>query len=379
MADIGAVCDAVADSGAAAVATFVDAFCPVVDEVNGHVFGRAGVPGRWNKNIQRKLLADRGVSNVTKSRVATKRGLEAAIADYGFPLVLKPVNGVASRDVWILDNAGEADEFASSVALGGQARFVAEPYIGGLTSMRRAPHRADYLSVELFATSACTPSFITDRPPLAMPCRETGIIGPTTIDAATEVAASAKAWAAHEALGLGSGAYHVELKLTDRGPEVLEVNGRLGGYVRRLVRPGTGSDIAPRAVQVALDVGEPFQLEWHRHVAALLLQPPMTAVRVQAVPRRRELCRLPGVLSVDHIAETHSHLDWRIGTGGAVAKVWIVGADDDELRQRLTACAAWLSDAFEFRDGYGQRVRDDEWLEGLAGGSSGHSSGACPG
>src|SRR6266571_1151194 len=63
MADIGAVCDAVADSGAAAVATFVDAFCPVVDEVNGHVFGRAGVPGRWNKNIQRKLLADRGVSN----------------------------------------------------------------------------------------------------------------------------------------------------------------------------------------------------------------------------------------------------------------------------------------------------------------------------
>jgi hypothetical protein len=377
MTDTGAVCDAMAAIGAAAVTTFVDAYCPVVDEVNRHVFGRAGVPGRWNKDVQRKLLADYGVSSVTNSRVSTRVDLAAAIADYGFPLVLKPVSGVASRDVWLLGNEAQAHEFASSVALGEQDLFVAEPYIGGSASMRRAPHRADYLSAELFATSASTTAFITDRPPLAMPCRETGIIGPSTVDTATEAAVLEKAWAAHEALGLGSGAFHVELKLTDRGPEVLEVNGRLGGYVRRLVRLGTGTDIAPSAVKTVLDVSEPFHLEWHRHVAALLLQPPRAAVRMQAVPRRREICSLPGILSVDHIAEVRSQLDWRVGTGGAVVKMWITGEGDEELRQRLTACAYWLADAFDFRDRYGQRVRDDEWLEELVGRGSSHSSRAC--
>jgi hypothetical protein len=94
---------------------------------------------------------------------------------------------------------------------------------------------------------------------------------------------------------------------------------------------------------------------------------PVEAVRIAAAPRRRDIARLPGVLAVDHVSSPGERLDWRAGTGAACAMVWLAGEDDDELRLRLTGCAAWLAREFDFRDTAGRRVRDEEWLEALAG------------
>lgn len=369
--------DCVAASGASAVTTFVDACCPVVDEVNARLFGRPAEPGRWRKDVQRGLLVRHGVTSVTSSLVRTREDLSAAMARHGFPAVVKPARGVSSRDVWKLTGPADLRDFLSATRLDGDSAFVAEPYIPGPGIRRRGPHRADYLSVELFVTTAGAHSFITDRPPLARPCRETGVIAPTTVDVVTQAEVLAKAEQARQALGLGPGAYHVEIKLTDTEPEVLEVNGRLGGYVHRLVRLGTGADIAPLVIQAALDdpaldvpaldVLAGPGLDWRRHVAVLLMLAPVDAVRIAAAPRRRDIARLPGVLAVDHVSPPGERLDWRAGTGAACAMVWLAGEDDDEFGLRLTGCAAWLAREFDFRDAAGRRVRDDEWLEALAG------------
>ncbi len=365
------VCDCVAACGASAVTTFVDACCPVVDEVNARLFGRPAEPGRWRKDVQRALLVRHGVTSVTSSLVRTREDLSAAMARHGFPVVVKPARGVASRDVWKLTGAADLRDFRSATRLDGDSAFVVEPCIPGPGVQRRGPHRADYLSVELLVTTAGADGFITDRPPLARPCRETGLIGPTTVDAATQGEILAKAGQVRRALGLGPGTYHVEIKLTDTEPEVLEVNGRLGGYVRRLVQLGTGTDIAPLVIQAALDVPALDVLagpglDWRQHVALLQGQAPMDAVRIVAAPRRRDIARLPGVLAVDHVSPPGAQLDWRTGTGGACAMVWLAAEDDDELRRRLTGCAAWLAREYDFRDAAGRRVRDDEWLEALA-------------
>lgn len=365
--DREAVCEAVAGSGASAVATFVDAHCPVVDGVNTRLFGRDAEPGRWNKDVQRELLVRHGVSRITGSVADTDEALAAAVARHGFPVVVKPVNGVASRDAWFLQGPGDQAEFRSAVRLDGTAGFVVEPYIRGPVAGTRGPHRADYVSAELFVTSAGVTGFVTDRPPLAAPFRETGIIGPTTLDAATRRAVLAKARAAHRALRLGPGAYHVEVKLTDQEPEVLEVNGRLGGYVRRLVRLGSGTDVAPAAIGAALDHPVPLEPRWHRHVAALFLQAPVGAATVERAPGRREITRRPEVLAVDHITPAGSALDWRAGTGAASVKVWLAADDDEALGSAMADCARWLADAFDFRDASGRRVRDDDWLTRLSG------------
>jgi biotin carboxylase len=61
--------------------------------------------------------------------------------------------------------------------------------------------------------------------------------------------------AAHRALGLGTGITHTEVKLTARGPVIVEVNARLGGdLIPYLGRLAMGID--PGHVAVALAAGE---------------------------------------------------------------------------------------------------------------------------
>jgi biotin carboxylase len=59
---------------------------------------------------------------------------------------------------------------------------------------------------------------------------------------------------AHQAIGFGCGVTHTEVKLTTRGPVIVEINGRLGGdLIPLLGRYATG--IEPGAVAVELALG----------------------------------------------------------------------------------------------------------------------------
>src|SRR5690349_12354441 len=70
---------------------------------------------------------------------------------------------------------------------------------------------------------------------------------PTTTDAVLELAGSAVA-----ALGVKHGVTHVEIKVTADGPRLIEVNGRLGGYVAALLRRSTRYDLLRQALRIAL-------------------------------------------------------------------------------------------------------------------------------
>src|SRR5262249_24558813 len=152
---------------------------------------------------------------------------------------------------------------------------------------------ADYGSVELFHTGATVDAVVTDRLPLAWPCRETGIVGPTALSERRQREAISLAGRAHDALGLRNGTFHVEMKMNEPAPEVIEVNGRLGGHVRRLLRYGTGTDIGPLAIScaVAAEPGDALDLRWDRHVFRFLFPPPARAAVVDEVPSRREIVR----------------------------------------------------------------------------------------
>lgn len=350
-------------AGITAVTTFVDGWRPLVDVVRSRLFGAPRRGDTWGKDALRRRLSAAGVSSVEAVAVDSVAELHAAIARLGRPVVVKPVDGVASRDLWLVRDDADQARLAASTA--GRSLLV-ERYVDG-PSVARPSHRADYLSAELFVTSGGTSGFLTERPPLAAPCRETGIVGPSTLDDAARDAVLAKATAAVAAVDGGSGAYHVELKLTDGDPVVIEVNGRLGGYVDRLVELGTGRDVGHAAVAAALDRPVDVRFDWHRSVAALLLQAPVVAATVAVAPARRDLAGLPGVLAVDHISPAGTALDWRDGTGAATAKLWVAAADEDQLRDTMIGTAHRLAEAFEFHDGNRRVVRDDEWLDRISG------------
>jgi hypothetical protein len=354
LADPDASARAVA--GADAVTTFVDRLCPVVARLSGQpdsLWGR--------KDEQRRALRAAGVSRVASADLTDFSELHRFAAETGFPLVVKPTNGMSSRDTWLIDDErGLADLLARLPAAGPAdgTRWYAEQYLVGDPPV--AGCLADYVSAELFVSGGTVAAeFVTDRLALAWPCRETGLVLPSRMNAARQAAVLNCAGRALTALAVSDGAYHVEVKPTAGRADIIEVNGRLGGFIARLVDYGTGVDLGRAALRAALSQSVELRLDWRRAVLVLLFPPPAAATRIVAAPSRRELARLPGVLAVDRISIVGAPVDWRAGASAAAAELWLAGDDHDQLWSRLADTVAMLTERFAFADDTGQLVRDD--------------------
>lgn len=350
-----------------AVTTFVDTLCPAAARLDRLIKGSAAQAPPWGrKDVQRRMFVAAGVSEVASASVPDEESLRAFLATTGFPVVVKPTDGVASRDAWLLRGEHDVRELVDSGGLRGSGQpggMFAERFIAGRPP---APYLADYVSVEIFRPGAQVTSFVTDRLPPVWPLREAGIVLPSMLDPAEQQLVAAAANDAIDALGAGNGAFHVEMKLTRPRPEIIEVNGRLGGFVPRLFRYATGADLGRVALSCALDRAADLALNWNRCALMLFFQPPALACLVTRAPSRRAITRRPGVLSVDDLAGENTAVDWRDGTNRSVAKVWLAAGSHDELHARLIDLCVFLTDEFGFIDQAGARVRESSWLERIS-------------
>lgn len=350
-----------------AVTTFVDTLCPAAAGLDRLIRGGAMPGPPWGrKDLQRSMLVAAGVSSVSSASVADEESLRAFLATTGFPAVVKPANGVASRDAWLLRGEHDVRELVDSGGLrggGGSGSMFAERFIAGRPP---APYLADYVSVEIFRPGTPATSFVTDRLPPVWPLREAGVVLPSMVDPAGQQLLAAVANDAIDALGARNGAFHVEMKLTHPRPEIIEVNGRLGGFVPRLFRYATGADLGRAALSCALDRAADLAFSWNRCVLMLFFQPPALACRVTRAPSRRAITRRPGVLSADDLADENTAVDWREGTNRSAAKVWLAADSHSELHARLIDLAVFLTDEFVFIDQTGARVKEGSWLERIS-------------
>ena len=85
-----------------------------------------------------------------------------------------------------------------------------------------------------------------------VPAEKTGQFVPATLSPALAAEVTALTGSALDALGVRDGVTHTEVKLTRAGPRIIEVNGRLGGYVGDIVRRASGYDLLRAAIQVAV-------------------------------------------------------------------------------------------------------------------------------
>ncbi|MGH9029454.1 MAG: hypothetical protein ACRDV4_07550, partial [Acidimicrobiales bacterium] len=119
-----------------------------------------------------------------------------------------------------------------------------------------------------------------------------------------------------DALGIGIGILHTEIKLTPDGPRVLEVNGRIGGSVPEMMSIAVGVDVIEMSFRVAL--GEKFvfdDLLPTRAVGYLLNpHPPQWARRVVSIEGLDRVGEFPGVKSVFLNRKPGDEVDWRKGT-----------------------------------------------------------------
>jgi biotin carboxylase len=205
----------------------------------------AAVEGCRDKRRQRAALARSGVAVPVHAPAATPEEAVTAAAAIGFPVVVKPADGTGSRGVRLCcDRAEVLDHTAALLARRRDER--GRPTIPAVLVEEFIP--APEVSVETFGTTVIgvTAKHLGHLPSFV----ECGHDFPA--DSQATEATGTLAVAALEALGLGFGAAHTEIRLGTRGPVVIEVNPRLaGGRIPTLVRLATGIDLVGATVAAA--------------------------------------------------------------------------------------------------------------------------------
>ncbi|MER8060004.1 MULTISPECIES: ATP-grasp domain-containing protein [unclassified Streptomyces] len=304
---------------------------------------RATAAALTDKYRQRRALSQAGVQHTGCVLVRDPDQAAAALARVGTPAVLKPRHGAGSVDTCLITSADELRARLAEFAAGADRDFVLEEFLPA-DPTRTGPGWADFVSVEsLVVDGEPRTAAINGKPPLVPPFRETGHVlpAPVTADVAAEVERLAEA--AVRALGIRHGITHTEVKFTPRGPRVIEVNGRLGGFIAEIVQRRTGYDMVAAALRLALGLPvtapDPARLHGDRVTFQYLLLPPTGPLRPGPRSLLDDLGELPGVDLVDVSPPADWHTDWRRGTIGAIGTVYGSAADHTELRALISQLA----------------------------------------
>jgi hypothetical protein len=341
--------------GPAAILTFSEPMLPttawLADALGLPFHTVAATRMLTNKVRQRERLRATGVDDVRSRPVSSMAHWPGARAFVGLPAVLKPVHGQGSRYTHVVyDDDSARRLLASMLTVVPGSTVVVEELLLGRPSMPFG----DYVSVE----SACGPSGIahlavTGKLPLVAPFRETGRFWPALLSSAERAAITELVTRALRALEVGVGLTHTEIKLTDAGPRIIEVNGRLGGHINGLSKQVARVDLVRLAGELALgqvpdppvNLDSPDQVYFQHNTLApvepcdLLAVHGAAAVRqVDGVDGFRPYAR-PGDSFEADVMTRHLDLLWgRCGDHAAMA-----GILDDALHR--------VSFDFRFADG----------------------------
>jgi len=282
-----------------------------------------------DKYVQRELLVRAGLPTPRCQAVADPAGLPSALAAVGLPAVLKPRVGAGSARTCRVDSLIEATDRLREFQAG-PGPFVLEEVLPGDPSVA-GPGFGDYVSVESVTVAGSVRHIeITGKFPLAPPFRETGYVVPATLSAGWRRAVFELTEAALRALGVTAGVTHTEVKLTPAGPRLIEVNGRLGGYVADLVRRARRVDLVRSALAAALGHGEDVpELGYRQHAFQYFLTAAMEATTLRRLDGVDRLSRVPGIRYVEVFRKAGDRLDWRLGTLGYLGIVHGSAADHD--------------------------------------------------
>ncbi|MFF3553856.1 ATP-grasp domain-containing protein [Streptomyces tsukubensis] len=293
------------------------------------------------KDGQRARLADAGVDTLRFRTVAHVDQVEEALAHVGLPAVVKPVSGTSSRNTAIVATARECRRLVVRLLTSGAGRtgepaLVIEEFLAGRPV---DPPWGDYLAADCVVSGGeVTPVFVTGKFTVAEPLRERGGYGGWTVVPEPELKEALElGYRAVRALNIRSGLVDFEIKLTERGPRVIEVNGRLGGWVDDLAMRSHGPDPAEIAVLSALGRRPEVPPLPHGGPIAFhyIVVPPPRAERVGSIHGVPALRRIPHVEHVHVHARTGVSVDWRLGGSSGVAAVRGTTETHDQLAETV--------------------------------------------
>lgn len=308
-----------------------------------------------DKHAQRERVREAGVESTRFAAVTADSEVDPLLRAVGLPAVLKPACGGGSRDTYLVRAEEDLRRLLASMfdGAGSDRTLVLEELLVGRGGDDRI---GDYVSVESAVVAGqVTHLALTGKFALAPPFRETGQFWPSLVPAEERDRVLEHVGRAVSALGVRSGITHTEVKLTDAGPRVIEVNGRLGGHLNELSRRATGRDLVRLAGLLALGHQVPVgQLSTDRVVWQYNHPAPRTACRLESVDGWQDVLSVPGVSQYTPYVRRGAELP-----GGVMTQpldlVCGEGSSHEEMRQQLREVHRLLSFTFRF-DGAVRRV-----------------------
>ncbi|RKT83964.1 Biotin carboxylase [Saccharopolyspora antimicrobica] len=194
----------------------------------------------------RELLHRRGLSRSGAVRVAPSPGsADEVVRAVGLPAVLKDSSGTSSRNVWIVQDEEALrrtlDEAAQQQFMG---ELFAEAFLAGPL------YSAETLSWDGVTRLLGVLSRQTSRQPAV---REEAAAFPVALPQAESNAIEQWVGDVLNAAGHRSGFAHVEFVLTTEGPELVEINRRIGGaLVGEVMCRSLGTNVYTAMVEEAL-------------------------------------------------------------------------------------------------------------------------------
>ncbi|WP_369173052.1 acetyl-CoA carboxylase biotin carboxylase subunit family protein [Streptomyces sp. R28] len=208
-----------------------------------------------DKRAQRSRLAEQGVDSVWSVAVTSRYEALVLIESRPGPVVVKPVRGQSSIDTHFV---ASVDDLPRDLHPSVERPFLVEEFLQG----RDEGDFGDYVSVESLVVDGRAHTLgVTGKFPLMPPFREHGQFVPAHLPAAERADVARLASDAAIALGVRQGLVHTEIKLTPDGPRIIEVNGRLGGFMPWMYERATGLNLLELGIRAAcgqrVDLPEP--------------------------------------------------------------------------------------------------------------------------
>ncbi len=288
-----------------------------------------------NKNSQRLALAEAGVPgpgfwSVGHDTDATVRA--ELVSQLHYPVVLKPQDGSGSQNTCQVDDGDALRRLLDDAQGRGEDMLVEE--VLAEARPRGSQRFADVLMVDSFVTGGrITHYLVAGHFIPAPPFRGTGSFMPSDLSDADTKAVLEATEAAIVALGVEEGFTNTDVILTPDGPRVLEVNGRIGGQVPRLLHLAGAPALLPEAMRVALRLSDgdivPFQTD--QVPFCVMYQSPMEARCLIELNGLDVVAELPGVTQVVADRQVGDSIDWRQGTLSRLFTAYGVADDHDHL------------------------------------------------
>jgi glutathione synthase/RimK-type ligase-like ATP-grasp enzyme len=294
-----------------------------------------------DKHAQREALAAAGLV-VPMFRILPKNANPAEAAAIGrtfsYPAVLKPRWGQSSRDTLPISSFPQLQATLKDLTGLETEDYVLEGFVPDASNELGGSGFANFVSVESVVEGGrIEHAAISARTPFRWPFRETGYFTPSALSSELEADVHRVATAAAQALGVEVGCLHTEIKLTDDGPVIIEVNGRPGGGISEMLERASGFSILRTALRLA--VGDPVGLDGPiacSRIGYLLYVFPETDVEwIDVVDGLPALSEVDGVDEIVLVRGPGQRIDWREGSEAHVFHLTGTTKDLEELHRLI--------------------------------------------